>query len=135
MSVQAVGKGDVAHQAWEQRLGRLENLLTSSVEKITSKVEQVVHEMEEIKKEIKELRIATAANKAGIEELRRGRTLVRNFSPARGSSASRSRSVSPRGCFKCGEIGHYKLECPQLEKRVKFKESQPLNEAGLDQRS
>ena len=133
VSVQAVGNGVVAHQAWEQRLGRLENLLTSSVEKITSKVEQVVHEMEEMKKEIKELRTATAANKAGIEELRRGRTLVRNFS--RGSSASRSRSVSPRGCFKCGEIGHYKLECPQLEKRVKFKESQPLNEAGLDQRS
>ena len=86
---------------------------------------------------LKELGTATAVNKAGLEELRRGRAYERSPSPGRVFNESRSRSTSPRGCFKCGGLDHYKLECPLMAKgkRVTFKDSQVLNSTGLGERS
>ena len=137
LSVQAVGQVAYTNQGFERRLGRLENLVTESPEKLTAKVDQLAQEVRGVKMESKELSTATAVNKAGLEELRRRRAYERSPSPGRVFNESRSRSTSPRGCFKCGGLHHYKLECPLMakEKRVTFKDSQVLNSTGLGETS
>ncbi|RUS69106.1 hypothetical protein EGW08_023131 [Elysia chlorotica] len=117
VQIQAVGDCVTASQVWEERFGRLEKLVATSVEKLTSKVDQIADEMEGVKRELVEIRTSTEKNRAWLEELRRGR----------GTSILRSRSVSPRGCYKCGEMGHHIKECPQLDKCVSFKDDNPLN--------
>ena len=137
LSVQAVGQVAYTNQGFERRLGRLEKLVTESLEKLTAKVDQLAQEVREVKMELKELGTATAVNKAGLEELRKGRAYERSPSPGRVLNESRSRSTSPRGCFKYGGLDHYKLECPLMakEKRATFKDSQVLNSTELGERS
>ena len=101
LSVQAVGQVAYTNQGFERRLGRLENLVTESLEKLTAKVDQLAQEVRGVKMELKELGTATAVNKAGLEELCRGRAYERSPSTGRVFNESRSRSTSPRGCFKC----------------------------------
>ena len=123
--MQTVGHSANTNLGFEQRLERLETLVTESLEKLTAKVDQLEQEVRGVKMELKELGTATAVNKAGLEELRRGHAYERSPSPGRVFNESRSRSTSPRGCFKCGGLDHYKLECPLMakEKRVTFKDS------------
>ena len=136
-SVQAVGHSTNTNLGFEQRLERLKTLVTESSEKLTAKVDQLAQEVRGVKMELRELGTATAVNKAGLEELRRGRAYERSPSPDRVFNKSRSRSTSLRGGIKCGGLDHYKLECPLMEKekRVTFKESQVLNSTGLGERS
>ena len=53
--VQAEGNKTDTVQLIEQRLGKLENLVADSVEKIMSRIKQLVIEIREVKKEIGEL--------------------------------------------------------------------------------
>ena len=125
--VQAEGNKTDTVQLIEQRLGKLENLVIDSVEKIMSRIKQLVIEIGGMKKEIGELHTATEVNRVGLEELCRECSHEQNSSSGRASSISRSRSASPRGCFNCGEMEHKQINCPHVEKHVTFNDSKPLN--------
>ena len=114
--MQAVGRSANTNLGFEQRLERLETLVTESLEKLKPKADQLAQEVRGMRMELNELGTATTVNKAGLAELRRGRAYERSPSPSRVFNESRLRSTSPRGCFKCGGLDHSKLECPLTQK-------------------